>query len=256
VSDAAAGNNVVLSFADYTLLDNANVDVLKLAGSATLATGNHDAAGDQLWANFNPGESSTLTGESHNDVFVVFNPGDTVVGQPNSTDTVYSLVDFTLPANVDTLKLVGPTASHGTGNSDAAGDQLWANPGVTSTLTGESQNDVFVVFNTGDQVSGQPGANDTVYSGLPVGAGSGEGSVNVAAHPGRRRGAPHAAVLAVHRLLIVRLCGQPVAAELVEDEVSRLIVGTHRQRGNRKRAGGNSNRNDPDHVRFSLLRFR
>jgi autotransporter passenger strand-loop-strand repeat protein len=166
VSDAAAGNNVVLSFADYTLPGSVNVDVLKLApgSTATHATGNNDASGDQLWAN--PDVASTLTGESHNDVFVVFNPADTVVGQPGSNDTVYSLVDYTLPANVDTLKIVGPTASHATGNSDAAGDQLWSNPGVNSTLTGNSQNDVFVVFNAGDHVTGQAGANDTVYAAV------------------------------------------------------------------------------------------
>jgi hypothetical protein len=135
VSDAAAGNNVVLSFADYTLPDNANVDVLKLAGSATLATGNHDAAGDQLWANFNPGESSTLTGESHNDVFVVFNPGDTV-GRAAQFDR-HRLQPRRLHA-------AGQCRHPQARRSDSfardrqqrrgGGDQLWANPGVTSTL--------------------------------------------------------------------------------------------------------------------------
>src|SRR5580704_8547527 len=80
-----------------------------------------------------------------------------------------------------------------------------------------------------------------IAAGPPVGTAFGEGSVNVAAHPGRRRGAAHAAGLALHPLLIVRRCGQAVAAELVDDEASRLIVGAHRQRGNRKRTNGNSN---------------
>src|SRR5580700_4508742 len=85
--------------------------------AATQAVGNSDAAGDALYA-ANAGIAQTLTGNSQNDTFVVYNCADTVIGQAGSTDTVYAAADFVLPTNVDTLFLEG-NASQGTGNGDA-----------------------------------------------------------------------------------------------------------------------------------------
>jgi len=74
---------------------------------------------------------------------VVYNSGDTVIGQAASTDTVYAAANFTLPTNVDTLLLEG-TASLGTGNNDAV-DVLYGNAGVASTLVAGSGADILVV---------------------------------------------------------------------------------------------------------------
>jgi hypothetical protein len=150
-SSRRPGSNVtVYASVNFTL--PANVDTLKLAGAASVATGNSDAAGDQLFAN--PGTASTLNGHSLHDVFQVYNPGDTVFGQAGANDVVLAATNYTLADNVNvhTVKLDG-AATHATGNHDAAGDQIWANQGLASTLAGESGNDLFVVFNTGDQVS-------------------------------------------------------------------------------------------------------
>ena len=141
-------NSTVYSGVNFTL--PVNIDTLKLAGNATVGIGNSDAAGDALYAN--PNATSTLTGNSAHDVFVVFNAGDQVFGQPGSTDVLLAATDYTLADNVhvDIIKLIG-SATEATGNHDAAGDQIWANQGAASTLNGESGNDLFVVFNTGDQ---------------------------------------------------------------------------------------------------------
>ena len=72
---------------------------------------------------------ATLTGNSPNDTFVVYNSADVVVPQAGSHDVVYSAVGYTLPTGVDILVLEG-SATQGVGNSDAAGDALYAaNPG-------------------------------------------------------------------------------------------------------------------------------
>src|SRR5439155_21735423 len=121
------------------------VDNLLLEGAATSGTGNSDAAGDALYG-ANPGVAVTLSGNSHNDSFVVYNSGDTVIGQAGSTDTVYAAANFTLPSNVDTLLLEG-TASLGTGNNDAV-DVLYGNAGIASTLVAGSGADILVVTAT------------------------------------------------------------------------------------------------------------
>jgi hypothetical protein len=106
---------------------------------------------------------ATLTGNSANDTFVVYNSADVVVPKAGSHDLVYSAVNYTLPTGVDSLILeVGAQA---VGNSDAVGDTLYAaNAGVAQTLTGHSHNDTFVVYNSGDVVVGQAGSTDTVYA--------------------------------------------------------------------------------------------
>jgi len=75
------------------------------------------------------------TGNSPNDTFVVSNSSDVVVPKAGSHDVVYSAVNYTLPTGVDALILEG-SATHGVGNSDAAGDGLYAaNPGQVATLS-------------------------------------------------------------------------------------------------------------------------
>jgi hypothetical protein len=93
---------------------------------------------------------------------VVYNSGDTVIGQASSTDTVYAAASFTLPTNVDTLFLEG-NASHGTGNSDAA-DTLFGNAGVASTLAAGSGADLLVVAGiAGTIMTGGTGADTFAF---------------------------------------------------------------------------------------------
>ena len=229
----------------YTL--PANIDTLFLYAGAQGA-GNSDAAGDALYA-LDAGNTQTLTGNSPNDTFVVYNSSDVVVPKAASHDVVYAAASFTLPTGVDALFLEG-TATQGVGNSDAAGDALYApNPSTggdpdrqqpqrhlrglqlirrgeaegrqprrrvlgcqlhaahggrcadswkparkasatatlramrsmrrrcrVATLTGNSANDTFVVYNAADVVVPRAGSRDTVYSAvnytLPTGVDS------------------------------------------------------------------------------------
>ena len=157
----AASNDVVYSAVNYTL--PTGVDILILEGTASQGVGNSDAAGDALYA-ANASQVATLTGNSANDTFVVYNSADVVVPKVGSHDIVYTAANFTLPTGVDLLFLEG-AATQAVGNSDVAGDTLYAaNGGIAQTLTGHSHNDTFVVYNSGDTVVGQTGSTDTVYA--------------------------------------------------------------------------------------------
>src|SRR3984957_7457688 len=134
----AGSHDIVYSAVNYTL--PTGVDSLILEAGAK-AVGNSDAGGDTLYA-ANAAIAQTLTGNSRNDTFAIYNSGDVVIGQASSTDTVYAAASFTLPTNVDTLFLEG-TASHGTGNSDAV-DTLYGNAGVTGTLVAGSGADLLI----------------------------------------------------------------------------------------------------------------
>jgi len=169
VSAQAGSDNWINATVSYTL--PANVDALFLYTGAE-GTGNSDAAGDALYA-LDAGSTQTLTGNSPNDTFVVYNSSDVVTPQAGSHDVVYAAVSYTLPTGVDALILEG-TATEGGGNSDAAGDALYAaNPGQVATLTGNSPNDTFAVYNSADVVVPKAGSNDVVYSAasytLPTG---------------------------------------------------------------------------------------
>ena len=156
----AGSHDVVYAAASYAL--PTGVDVLILEASANQGVGNSDAAGDALYA-ANPNQVATLTGNSANDTFVVYNSADVVVPKTGSHDLVYAAVNYTLPTSVNSLILEAGTQA--VGNSDAAGDTLYAaNAGIAQTLTGNSHNDTFVVYNAGDTVIGQTGSTDTVYA--------------------------------------------------------------------------------------------
>jgi len=156
----AGSHDVVYAAASYTL--PTGVDVLVME-AGTQAVGNSDAAGDALYA-ANPGQVATLIGNSPNDTFVVYNSSDVVVPKAGSHDLVYSAVNYALPTGVDSL-ILEASATQGTGSSDAAGDTLYAgNASQVATLTGNSHNDTFVVYNSADTVVGQAGSTDTVYA--------------------------------------------------------------------------------------------
>jgi hypothetical protein len=130
--------------------------------AATQAVGNSDAAGDALYA-ANAGIAQTLTGNSQNDTFVVYNCADTVIGQAGSTDTVYAAADFVLPTNVDTLFLEGGNATLGAGNGDAF-NALFGNAGFASTLVAGSGSDIlYVTGAAGTTLTGGAGADTFAF---------------------------------------------------------------------------------------------
>ena len=89
----------------------------------------------------------------------VANPNDTVIAQPGGNNWINAAVSYTLPANIDALFLFA--GAQGTGNSDAAGDALYAlDAGNAQTLTGNSSNDTFVVYNSSDVVVPKAGSHD------------------------------------------------------------------------------------------------
>ena len=167
----AASLNSVQSKSSFALTANANT--LVETGNYVVGTGN--SANDTLtaagiWDTLVAGSGNTtliekgtgpavLVGGTGNDTFIVNNQSDVVQEASTTTSsTIQSAVNFTLPANVNTLLLTGGTV--GRGNS---GNDWLSSSGMSGTLVAGSGTDTLVggsgmttfVFNTGfghDQV--------------------------------------------------------------------------------------------------------
>ena len=177
IENANEGTDAVFSTAHFQL--SANVETLVLQGSADLqGYGNSDA--NKLYGNTGSnllngeGGADTMLGGAGNDVYFVDNIGDQVIENLNAgTDAVFSTVDFTLSANVETLVLQGAGNLSGTGN--ALDNKLFGNTGDSTLnggagadrLTGGLGNDTFV-FNA-LQANG-----DTILDFDGQGAGTGD----------------------------------------------------------------------------------
>ena len=99
--------------------------------------------------------ADTMIGGAGNDTYFVDNVGDTVIENANEgTDAVFSMVNYTLTANVETLVLQGAGNLSGTGNALAntiygnSGNNTLNGQGGADMLTGNAGNDTFV-FNVG-----------------------------------------------------------------------------------------------------------
>ncbi len=140
------------------------------------------------------GGADTMTGKKGNDVYIVDDPGDTVVELPNEgTDLVQSAVGYTLPANVEILEFTGISPKTGTGNALAnllkgndGNDTLYGKDGDDTLLGGKGNDildggagvdimtgglgdDTYYVDHASDLVNEAAGeGNDTVYTHLPV----------------------------------------------------------------------------------------
>jgi len=158
-----------------------NVNTLVLSGTNAL-TGTANNGNDTLISNSGV---DTLIGGSGNDVFILNNASDVVVDTAGTATIVYqSSVNFTLPANINTLTLLGSAALVATGNSGndsltanlgddtlvagSGNDTLVSGPGpAIDSLVGGIGNDVFVVNNAADAVMvASTTAVDTIRSSV------------------------------------------------------------------------------------------
>jgi Ca2+-binding RTX toxin-like protein len=163
------GIDTVYSSVSFTL--GANIENLYLTGTASLsATGNEL---DNVLSS-NSG-IDVLIGGLGNDTYYVGNTNDIVVEYAGEgIDTVYSMVNYTLSANVENLILRGYNTS-GTGNElnnvltvnsywSASNDTLNGGLGV-DTMSGGNGNDTYYVDNAGDVIiEGVGQGTDTVIS--------------------------------------------------------------------------------------------
>lgn len=152
------GTDTVFSTITYALTDN--VENLVLLNGAADGTGNTLA--NRLTGNGSGnfldgrGGADTMEGGLGDDLYNVDDAGDVVTelgGTTQGTDTVQSLLDFTLGDSVENLFLLGGAGISGTGNAAAnvitgnGGDNAIIGGLGNDTLTGGLGRDIFV-FNT------------------------------------------------------------------------------------------------------------
>jgi Ca2+-binding RTX toxin-like protein len=177
VENANEGNDVVFSTAHFQL--SANVETLVLQGSADLQGYGNSQANDlhgNAGSNLLDGGAGadTMFGGLGNDVYFVDDAGDLVFENANEgNDAVFSTVNYTLTANVETLVLQGGGNLSGTGNAlansifgNSSGNTLDGGAGA-DVLTGGAGNDTFV-FHAGQA------NNDTVVDFIGNGAAAGD----------------------------------------------------------------------------------
>jgi Ca2+-binding RTX toxin-like protein len=146
-----------------TLLCTSEADILRgMAGNDTLTGGN----GDDL-IDGGPG-ADRMVGQSNNDTFIVDDAGDVVVETSGQgSDTVRAHINYTLPANVEHLQLLG-AATTGTGNT--LSNNITGN-GRPNILRGDAGNDVLDGAGTiakVDRLNGGLGADTFVLGEGPV----------------------------------------------------------------------------------------
>jgi Ca2+-binding RTX toxin-like protein len=177
VENPGEGNDAVFSTAHLRLA--ANVEILVLQGSADLQ-GYGNSLANAIYGNSGSNliDGSTgadmMFGGAGNDVYFVDDAGDAVFeNSGEGNDAVFSMVNFRLPANVETLVLQGSADLQGTGNSQSnmiygnSGNNLIDGGGSADVLTGNAGNDTFV-FHKGE------GNGDMVVDFAGNGAGLGD----------------------------------------------------------------------------------
>jgi VCBS repeat-containing protein len=157
VETASAGSDTVVASANYTL--PANVEVLNMLGSGLTGTGTGGA--DTL---ISTGGPNTLVGLGGNDTYYVYNTTDVVTeAASGGSDTVVASVNYTLPANVEVLNMLG---SGLTGTGTGGADTLMSTGGP-NTLIGLGGDDVYYVSNAADVViEAANGGYDTVMASV------------------------------------------------------------------------------------------
>jgi VCBS repeat-containing protein len=115
-----------------------------------------------------------MTGGNGNDVYYVDNLGDVVTeSSAHGNDIVHTLVDFTLPANVESLVLDGTGNINAVGNSadnaliGNSGNNTLDGKGGNDTMIGHGGDDIYFVDSTSDVVIENAGeGNDIVYASV------------------------------------------------------------------------------------------
>ncbi|MGH8658773.1 MAG: calcium-binding protein [Gammaproteobacteria bacterium] len=180
------GVDTVRSAMTFTL--GANLENLVLTGTAAI-NGTRNGLNNVLMGNSADNTlkggtgADTAYGGAGNDLYIVDNSADSVVENPDEgVDSVQSSVTWTLSANTENLTLTGSSASNGTGNSldnrltgnsainvlrgEAGNDVLDGKAGADK-LYGGSDDDTYIVDNTGDVVTENPGEGvDSVKSSV------------------------------------------------------------------------------------------
>ena len=154
VEKANGGGDLVHAYVDYVLPDN--VESISLEGSATHATGND--LSNVIYSN---SLVDVLTGGKGNDTYYVNNSADTVVENAGGGyDWIVASVDYTAPANVESLKLTG-TATHATANDQG---MILTGNDLGDVLTGGKGNDTIIGGKGNDTIIGGAG-NDRLTGG-------------------------------------------------------------------------------------------
>ena len=144
VEAANDGSDIVGATVDYTLEDKPNIEALNMVGSGLTGTGSANA--DTLMSSGGP---NTLEGLGGHDYYYVSHTDDIVTEAANGgSDTIAATVDYTLPADVEALNMVGFGLT-GTGTNSA--DTLLSSGGP-NTLEGLGGDDFYYVSNTLDVV--------------------------------------------------------------------------------------------------------
>jgi Ca2+-binding RTX toxin-like protein len=176
---AGQGNDTVEPNVSYILAPGTSVETLRLVGTGSIdGTGNDFA--NALYGNDGnntlngAGGADTMVGGVGNDIYYVDNAADVVTETAGQgSDEIDANVSYALPANVETLVLVGALSINATGNGDA--NRLVGNAGANTldggagadTLLGGAGNDTYGVDNASDVVTENAGeGTDTVQTTL------------------------------------------------------------------------------------------
>ena len=110
--------------------------------------------------------ADVLTGGAGDDLYIIDRATDVVteVSGEGISDTVQSIVTYTLPANVENLTLVGLATISGIGN---VADNVIIGNGAANTLNGDAGNDILRGDNGNDSLIGGAGS-DTLIGGIGV----------------------------------------------------------------------------------------
>src|SRR5262249_47898299 len=131
--------------------------------------------------------ADTMTGGIRTDIYFVDHPGDMVIENPGEgNDIVYASVDFTLPANVESVVLLGTGNINIVGNSAAnalignSGNNTLDGKGGDETMIGGAGNDIYFVDSTSDLIQENPNeGNDIAYASVDFTIGANVESVGL-----------------------------------------------------------------------------